>query len=175
LPVLTLISSQGTSLQHGLKAGCEHQHAGCRLAPGTLAVMPSLETEIWLPREQESTAESSPQRAASLTCVPSSGTDCLSRNGPRQTFVGAWHGALPAGCSVALDRLINSLRWDYIPGGAGWLNMTLLAQTGFLGRCVLFPVGRTGIEKMMLGLRHNVLGGRKAGCVFLLSVLILEV
>lgn len=45
LSARTLISIQGTSLQHGLKAGCEHQRAGFCLPPGAPAVMPSLETD----------------------------------------------------------------------------------------------------------------------------------
>ena len=88
--------------------------------------------------------------------------------------MGAWHGALPTGCSVPVDRFINSHRRHCIPGGADGLNMTLLVQTRFLRRYVLFPVGRTDVEKMMLGLRHGVLGGRKAVCASLLSVLILK-
>lgn len=102
-------------------------YAGCCLTtPGTPAAMPNLETKMWqelvtankMPLLTSLDPESSPQRAASLTCVPSSGTVCLSWNCPLQTFVGAWHGALPAGCSVAADRLINSHRRNCIPGGA---------------------------------------------------------
>lgn len=64
--------------------------------------------------------------------------------------------------------------------------MTLFVQTRFLRPCVLFPVGRTDVEKMMppgradvekmmLGLRQGVLGGREPGSVCLLSVLMLKV